>query len=78
MTKVEKAKVVGLLVGSMGLSQIDCQDILHRLRQLLTAAKKKYYTLVMGRLNVAKLSNFPEIDIYCLVSNEDAAVVSAK
>jgi diphthamide biosynthesis enzyme Dph1/Dph2-like protein len=58
MTKVERAKVVGLLVGSMGLSNTDCQAVLHRLRKLLSAAKKKYYTIVLGRLVLAEHCHF--------------------
>ncbi len=32
----------------------------------------------MGRLNEAKLCNFPEIDIFCLVSNEDTSIIAPK
>jgi Putative diphthamide synthesis protein len=32
----------------------------------------------MGRLNEAKLCNFPEIDVFCLVSNEDHSMIKPK
>ena len=32
----------------------------------------------MGRLNEAKLCNFPEIDIFCLISNDDVALIKPK
>ena len=34
---------------------------LNRLQLLITAAGKKFYSFVMGRLNEAKLCNFPEV-----------------
>lgn len=46
----------------MGLTGSITNDLTHRLKELITAAGKKYYTFVMGRLNEAKLCNFPEID----------------
>ena len=32
----------------------------------------------MGRLNEAKLCNFPEIDVFCLISNDDVALIKPK
>ena len=37
------------------------RGILTKLQRLIDASGKKYYTLVMGRLNEAKLANFPEV-----------------
>lgn len=59
--KVKEARIVGIIVGSMGLTAESTQAILHRLKTLIGAAKKKYYCFVMGRLNEAKLCNFPEV-----------------
>ena len=38
------------------------------MKALLKKAGKKYYTFVIGKLNVAKLANFMEIDIFVLVA----------
>jgi diphthamide biosynthesis protein 2 len=78
ISRVKNASIVGLIVGSMGLTGEATNALVSRLRRLLTAARKRCYVLVMGRLNDAKLCNFPEIDIFCLISNEDTAVVPAK
>lgn len=59
--KVKDAKIVGIIVGSMGLTAESTQALLHRLKTLIRAANKKYYCFVMGRLNEAKLCNFPEV-----------------
>jgi diphthamide biosynthesis protein 2 len=42
------------------------------------SAGKSYYTFVMGRLNEAKLCNFPEINVFCLLANDDNALVPPK
>ena len=61
--KVKDAQIVGIIVGSMGLTGELTKDLLHRLQTLIRAAHKKYYTFVMGRLNEAKLCNFPEVSL---------------
>lgn len=59
--RVKDARIVGILVGSMGLTAELTKDLVHRLQTLIRAAHKRYYTFVMGRLNEAKLCNFPEV-----------------
>jgi diphthamide biosynthesis protein 2 len=51
---------------------------MERLQALCVAAGKKTYTFVMGRLNEAKLCNFPEVDIFCFISNEDVSLIPPK
>ena len=78
VSKVEDAKIIGIIVGSMGLSRATTRSLLHRLENLVMGACKKYYTFIMGRLNEAKLCNFPEVDIYCLVSSDDCPLIKPK
>ena len=59
--RVKDAQIIGIIVGSMGLTGELTKDLLHRLQTLIRAAHKKYYCFVMGRLNEAKLCNFPEV-----------------
>lgn len=59
--RVKDARIVGIIVGSMGLTGELTKEILHRLQTLIRAAHKRYYCFVMGRLNEAKLCNFPEV-----------------
>jgi len=59
--RVKDAQIFGIIVGSMGLTGELTKDLLHRLQTLIRAAHKKYYCFVMGRLNEAKLCNFPEV-----------------
>mmetsp|Transcript_27452 Transcript_27452/g.26259 ORF Transcript_27452/g.26259 Transcript_27452/m.26259 type:complete len:395 (-) Transcript_27452:339-1523(-) len=78
LLRVGDANIIGIIVGSMGLSGDITQAIVGRLEILIKAAKKNSYVFVMGRLNEAKLCNFPEVDIYCLISNEDVALIKPK
>ncbi|XP_030062443.1 2-(3-amino-3-carboxypropyl)histidine synthase subunit 2 [Microcaecilia unicolor] len=60
------AKVVGILVGTLGV--VDYLSIIQHLRDRIRRAGKKSYTFVMGKLNTAKLANFLEVDIFVLVA----------
>jgi diphthamide biosynthesis protein 2 len=61
VSKVKDAKIVGLLVGSMGIETLNLQTIVKQLQLLVEAAGKKFYVFVLGRINEAKLCNFPEV-----------------
>lgn len=78
ISRVKDATVIGLLIGSMGLSQTRMQAILKRLEGFIAAAKKKCYVFVMGRLNEAKLCNFPEVNLFCLIGNDDNCYIPPK
>ena len=78
VSKVREAKIIGIIIGSMGLTEELTRNIIDRLKKLIHAAKKSYYVLVMGRLNEAKLHNFPQVDVYCLVANDDTSVIKPK
>lgn len=61
MLRVRASRVVGIIVGSMGLTGDATRDLVARLQTLIGAARKKSYCFVMGRLNESKLCNFPEV-----------------
>ena len=66
---VEKAKDserVGLLVGTLNTEKY--LDIIEKLKSSGKNAGKRMYTFLVGKPNVAKLANFPEIDIFVLGS----------
>ncbi|KAH8505681.1 hypothetical protein H0E87_012779 [Populus deltoides] len=76
---VEKAKdanIVGILVGTLGVAGY--LNMIHQMKDLITGAGKKVYTLVMGRPNPAKLANFPECDVFIYVSCAQTALLDSK
>jgi diphthamide biosynthesis enzyme Dph1/Dph2-like protein len=76
--RVKKAKIIGLLIGSMGYEIDITSAIIDRLEKLIRAAGKYFYTFVMGRINESKLCNFPEIELYCLIANDDISIIKPK
>ena len=59
--KTKDAERVGLLVGTLGTHRY--ADIIERLKATGRRANKKVYVFLVGKPNVAKLANFPEIEV---------------
>lgn len=64
--KCKDANVIGILVCKLAGDQT--KDILSRMKQLCRVNGKKSYIISVGKPNVAKLANFPEIDIYVMIA----------
>eukprot|EP00775_Hariotina_reticulata_P010493 gene10493-10653_t len=67
------ASMVGLLVGTLGAAGY--LTALQQLRALATQAGKKTYTLLMGKPNPAKLANFPELEVFVMLSDPQGLVL---
>ncbi|KAL6185506.1 hypothetical protein ACLB2K_041639 [Fragaria x ananassa] len=76
MEKAKDANIVAILVGTLGVAGY--LNMIHQMKELITTAGKKVYTLVMGRPNPAKLANFPECDIFIYVSCAQTALLDSK
>lgn len=66
---VEKAKdvrIVGIVVGILGV--VNYLNIINRFKVMIKKVGKKSYIFVVGKLNVLKLVNFMEIDVFVLVA----------
>jgi diphthamide biosynthesis enzyme Dph1/Dph2-like protein len=59
--RVQESAIIGLIIGSMSLTGELTRVIVQQLTQLIEASGRKCYCFVMGRLNEAKLCNFPEV-----------------
>ncbi|XP_047424695.1 2-(3-amino-3-carboxypropyl)histidine synthase subunit 2 [Mugil cephalus] len=64
--RAKDARVVGILVGTLGVA--DYLTIIEQLKETIRRAGKKSYMFAMGKLNVPKLANFLEIDIFVLIA----------
>lgn len=76
---IEKAKdadIIGIVVGTLAVKNY--MDILAYLKRIIKAAGKKYYTFVMGKLNIPKLANFAEIDMFVLVACPENSLIDSK
>ncbi|XP_032231590.1 2-(3-amino-3-carboxypropyl)histidine synthase subunit 2 [Nematostella vectensis] len=74
--RAKDAQIVGIVVGTLGVA--DYLKIIERLKKVLAIAGKKSYVFVMGKLNVAKLANFLEIDVFVLVSCPENSLIDSK
>lgn len=59
-------------MGTLSMSRY--RDIVERLKHLLQRVKKPYTTLVVGRINEAKLMNLPDLDAFVLVACPQTSV----
>lgn len=76
---IEKAKdadIIGIVVGTLAVARY--MDILAYLKTIIKGSGKKYYTFVMGKLNIPKLANFAEIDIFVLVACPENSLLDSK
>ncbi|CAG4950508.1 unnamed protein product [Parnassius apollo] len=64
--KCRDANIVGILICKLAGDQT--KDIISRMKQLCKVNGKKSYIISVGKPNVAKLANFPEIDIYVMIA----------
>lgn len=52
--------------------------LITHLRQILKKARKKSYTISVGKLNPAKLANFMEVECFVLVACPENSMIEAK
>ena len=79
MEKAKNASIVGIVVGTLGVGKhpscclvanlsalpaANYLDVISHMKRLISAAGKKWYMVLVGKLNEPKLSNFSEIDIF--------------
>jgi len=74
--KARDADVFGILVGTLGVASY--LPLISHLRKLLAKAKKKSYTISVGKLNPAKLGNFMEIECFVLVACPENSLIDTK
>ncbi|EPZ34132.1 Diphthamide synthesis DHP2, eukaryotic domain-containing protein [Rozella allomycis CSF55] len=74
--KAKNANIIGIVVGTLAVSSY--LDVLEKVKKLIKSSGKKYYVLSVGKLNVAKLANFMEIDVNVLIACPENSVVDSK
>ncbi|KAI1109120.1 diphthamide biosynthesis protein-like protein [Nemania sp. NC0429] len=67
------ASVIGILVNTLSVKNY--MSTIGALREQIAAAGKKSYTIVVGKLNAAKLANFAEIDGWVVVGCWESGLV---
>ncbi|XP_006819822.1 2-(3-amino-3-carboxypropyl)histidine synthase subunit 2-like [Saccoglossus kowalevskii] len=73
--KAKDARVVGIVAGTLGVA--DYMNGISRVKQLVKKAGKKSYTFVMGKINIAKMANFMEVDVFVLISCPENSLIDS-
>jgi diphthamide biosynthesis protein 2 len=68
--------MVGILVGTLGVAGF--RHVIARVRHLAQSAGKKTYTVLVGKPNPSKLANFPEIELWVMVSSPQGIILDTK
>jgi len=76
IAKAKEAQVVGIVAGTLGVAGY--RDVIANLRQLIAKSGRKSYTVVAGKPNPQKLANFPEIEVFVMVSCELTALMDGR
>ncbi|KAI1324679.1 diphthamide biosynthesis protein-like protein [Xylariaceae sp. FL0255] len=71
--KLATAPIIGILVNTLSVKNY--MSTIGTLRDQIAAAGKKSYTIVVGKLNAAKLANFAEVDGWVVVGCWESGLV---
>ncbi|XP_063235220.1 2-(3-amino-3-carboxypropyl)histidine synthase subunit 2 [Bacillus rossius redtenbacheri] len=74
--RVKDARTLGLVVGTLGVSRY--LEAIGRVKALAAGRGKKCYIFAVGKPNVAKLANFPEIDAFVLIACPENSQMDSK
>lgn len=74
--KARMASIIGIVVGTLGVSRF--QSVVTNLRKRIEASGRGCYTLVVGKVNVAKLANFGEIETFVLVACPENSMLDSR
>jgi len=72
----DETKVIGIVVGTVVVNEY--MALINKLKQVIIAAGKKPYEILVGKLNEPKLKNIAMIDLYCLVSCRETSIVGPR
>lgn len=73
LSKLKDAERIGVVAGTLGTS--GNTNVIDRCVRIIEHCQKRAYVTVIGKLNVAKLANFPDIDAFVLVACPQNTIV---
>ena len=76
IAKAKEARVVGIVAGTLGVAGY--REMIENLRKMIANSGRKSYTVVAGKPNPQKLANFPEIEVFVMVSCELTALMDSR
>uniref|UniRef100_A0A6B2L497 Uncharacterized protein n=1 Tax=Arcella intermedia TaxID=1963864 RepID=A0A6B2L497_9EUKA len=74
--KVKQSNIIGILVGT--LAGVKYLEMLEYMKKVITEAGKKYYIIVVGKINLPKLANFSDIEIFVLLAGVESSLIDPR
>lgn len=74
--KARDAGTVGIIIGTLGKGGY--LSLISMLRKMILERGKKPYLLALGKLNPAKVANFVECDVFCIVACPESTVIDSR
>jgi diphthamide biosynthesis protein 2 len=74
--KARDAGTIGITVGTLGKEGY--LTLISHLRTLILHKGKKPYLLALGKLNPAKVANFAECDVFCIIACPESTIVESR
>ncbi|CDW79232.1 diphthamide biosynthesis protein 2-like [Stylonychia lemnae] len=74
--KINESQVLGILIGTVAVDNY--MDIINSVKLSVMKAGKKYYEVLIGKLNEPKLKNFQFIDLYVIIGCPETSLVPFK
>lgn len=73
MHSARTAGTIGLLVNTLSLAHT--KRLMDKIGEKIKNAGKKHYTFVVGKPNVAKLANFENVDLWCVLGCDHQGII---
>lgn len=76
LTSLSTVPVFGILINTLSVKNF--MHILSHVQRQITAAGKKYYTFVVGKVNAAKVANFSEVGGWVVIGCWESSFIESK
>ncbi|KAL8695428.1 MAG: hypothetical protein Q9218_000006 [Villophora microphyllina] len=76
LTSVSTASIFGILINTLSVKNY--LHIVEHVRSCISAAGKKSYTFVVGKINAAKIANFSEIGAWIVIGCWESSLIDSK
>jgi len=74
--KARDAETIGILVGTLSIKHFN--EAIQRVKTLIKGADKSFYTMMVGKLNPAKVANFADIGVFVLIACPENSLVDTR
>jgi len=74
--KARDSAIFGLVIGTLGVAGY--LETIKKMQKLITSKGRKAYTFAVGKINVAKLANFAEVETFVLVACPENSLLESR